>query len=95
MHINFDHVLDRMEYQDIEFYHYIKYLYNVNHNYYMHEINPVDKNLDLDQDEMEMNEYNQLILNNLEDLFAMHDDRMFADIQWILMNLLDIWLPFD
>ncbi len=59
MHINFDHVFDKLEYQDIEIFHYIMYLYNVNHNYYKHELNLVDKNLDHDQDEMEMNEYNQ------------------------------------
>jgi hypothetical protein len=35
------------------------YLYNVNHNYYKHEMNQVDMNVDQNQDVMEMNEYNQ------------------------------------
>jgi hypothetical protein len=59
MHKNFDHEFDNLEYQYIEIFHYIKYLYIVNHNYYKHVLNQVDKKLDHDQDEMEMNEYNQ------------------------------------
>lgn len=56
--MSYDHVFDRQEYQNIEVFHYIMYLYIVNHMYDMHEINQLDKSLDHDQDVREMNEYN-------------------------------------
>jgi hypothetical protein len=59
MRINFVHVFDMSKDRYNEVCHYIMYLYNVNHNYYKHEINPVDMNVDQNQDVMEMNEYNQ------------------------------------
>jgi hypothetical protein len=71
MHMNFDHVFDMQEYPNIEIFHYIMYLYNVNHNYYKRVMNQVDKNLVHDQYEMDMKEYDQLRLNIMEDLFAM------------------------
>lgn len=61
MHINYVHVFDMLKYLNNEIYHYIMYLNNVNHNYYKHEYNLVDMNVDQNQDVMEMNEYNQLI----------------------------------